>query len=66
MSQLTAGRVIVYKNRSVQERGDPRIIPPIKNRTSFCGETIVVYIYLFPDAYLAGLPFGGNTDSPSV
>jgi hypothetical protein len=31
-SQLTAGRVIVYKNRSVQERGDPRIIPPLRNR----------------------------------
>jgi hypothetical protein len=26
-SQLTAGRVIVHKNRSEQERGDPRIIP---------------------------------------
>jgi hypothetical protein len=31
-SQLTAGRVIVYKNRSGQERGDPRIIPPLRNR----------------------------------
>ncbi len=27
-SQLTAGRVIVYKNRSGPERGDTRIIPP--------------------------------------
>jgi hypothetical protein len=31
-SQLTAGRVIMYKNRSVQERGDPRIIPPLRNQ----------------------------------
>jgi hypothetical protein len=31
-SQLTAGRVIVYKNRSGQERGGPRIIPPLRNR----------------------------------
>ncbi len=31
-SQLTAGRVIVYKNRSGRERGDPRIIPPLRNR----------------------------------
>ncbi len=31
-SRLTAGRVIVYKNRSGQERGDPRIIPPLRNR----------------------------------
>ncbi len=31
-SQLTAGRVIVYKNRSGQERGDPRIIPPLRNQ----------------------------------
>jgi hypothetical protein len=30
-SQLTAGRVIVYKNRSGQERGGPRIIPPLRN-----------------------------------
>ncbi len=22
----------MYKNRSVQERGDPRIIPPLRNR----------------------------------
>jgi hypothetical protein len=30
---VTAGRVIVYKNRSVQERGDPRIIIlPLRNR----------------------------------
>ncbi len=31
-SQLTAGRVIVYKNRSGQEMGEPRIIPPLRNR----------------------------------
>jgi hypothetical protein len=30
-SQLTAGRVIVHKNRSGQEREDPRIIPPLRN-----------------------------------
>ncbi len=31
-SQLTADRVIVYKNRSRPERGYPRIIPPLRNR----------------------------------
>ncbi len=31
-SQLTAGRVVVNKNRSGQKRGDPRIIPPLRNR----------------------------------
>ncbi len=34
-SQPTAGRVIVYKNRSGQEEGDPRIIPPLRNRPHF-------------------------------
>ncbi len=29
---VAAGRVIVYKIRSVQERGNPRIIPPLRNR----------------------------------
>ncbi len=31
-SQLTVGRVIVIKHRSRQERGYPRIIPPLRNR----------------------------------
>ncbi len=31
-SQPTTGRVIVDKNRSGQERGDPRIIPPLRNQ----------------------------------
>jgi hypothetical protein len=26
----------VYKNRSVQQRGDPRIIPPLRNRPILC------------------------------
>ncbi len=34
-SRLTAGRV-VYKNRSVQERGDLRKIPPLRNRPQVC------------------------------
>jgi hypothetical protein len=32
VSQLTAGRVIVYKNRSEEERGDPKIIPPLHKK----------------------------------
>jgi hypothetical protein len=33
VSRLTAGRVIVYKDRLGQERGSPRIILPLRNRS---------------------------------
>ncbi len=53
MSRLTAGKVIVYKNRSGQEMGDPRIIPPLRNRphvgqdicTEFRNSSILLCVY---------------------
>jgi hypothetical protein len=58
VSQITAGRVIVYKNRSVQERGNTRIIPPLrnwpfgiiwqKNRFSHPNIAEVVYVQVNP------------------
>ncbi len=52
MSQLTVGRVILYKNRSGQERGDPRILPPLRNRpvvSSPVQKTIRVLLTLFQE-----------------
>ncbi len=52
MSHLTVGRVILYKNRSGQERGDPRIIPPLRNRpvvSSPVQKTIRVLLTLFQE-----------------
>jgi hypothetical protein len=55
-SQLTAGGVIVYKNMSGQERGDPRIIPPLRkwpsvwracNLTAFINSFIGSVVYPF-------------------
>ncbi len=45
-SRLTAGRVIVYKNRSGWNRGDPRIIPPLRNRP-LLSKLMIITNYLF-------------------